>query len=278
MALGNVGETVGGAFDSLKSRLGFDRGADRGADRYDDYDEYGDYNEFEEYGEKYDSSNDYNDSPVGGYRPLSSTTRGSNRYAKSDISSSLVSIDDVKASTPLPDTLSRDPLDRAGSSSYASAGAGAYGAGAGAGASGYGTVTSPGVNSLFEPTTPASPAGTAVPTASSSAGAGSYDPYVAYSSANPSSHAPARSLTVVRPTTYGDVERVARAVKSGDVVVLAMRSTPDDLSKRILDFSFGVASALDANVECPGEKVFAIARGNALTPDEKRRLGAQGVL
>lgn len=277
MALGNVGETVGGAFDSLKSRLGFDRGADR-YDDYDEYGEYGDYDEFEEYGEKYDSSNGYNDSSVGGYRPLSSTTRGSNRYAKSDISSSLVSIDDVKASTPLPDTLSRDPLEYTGSSSYARAGAGAYGAGAGA--SGYGTVTSPGVNSLFEPTTPAVPASSAgaVPTASSSAGAGSYDPYVAYSSANPSSHAPARSLTVVRPTAYGDVERVARAVKSGDVVVLAMKSTPDDLSKRILDFSFGVASALDANVECPGEKVFAIARGNALTPDEKRQLGVQGVL
>ena len=76
----------------------------------------------------------------------------------------------------------------------------------------------------------------------------------------------------------GDVERVARAVKSGDVVVLAMRNTPDDLSKRLLDFSFGVASALDANVECPGQKVFAIAKGNALTEDEKRRLRAQGVL
>ena len=74
------------------------------------------------------------------------------------------------------------------------------------------------------------------------------------------------------------MERIARAVKSGDVVVLAMRYTPEDLSKRVLDFSFGVASALDANVECPGDKVFAIARGNALTPEEKQRLGAQGVL
>ena len=87
-----------------------------------------------------------------------------------------------------------------------------------------------------------------------------------------------RSLTVVKPTVYGDVERVSKAVKAGDVVVLVMRNTPDDLSKRILDCSFGVASALDANVECPGDKVFAIARGNALSEDEKRRLRNQGAL
>ena len=57
-----------------------------------------------------------------------------------------------------------------------------------------------------------------------------------------------------------------------------MRATPDDLSKRVLDFSFGVASALDANVECPASKVFAIARGNGLTEAEKRNLVSQGVL
>ena len=84
--------------------------------------------------------------------------------------------------------------------------------------------------------------------------------------------------TVVRPTSYNDVERVSRALKAGDAVVLAMRATPDDLSKRVLDFSFGVASALDASVECPAPKVFAIARGIGLTDAEKRSLTSQGVL
>ena len=262
-----MGETARDMFDGLKSKLGFDRGEER-YDEYDDYGEYAEYDEYAEYGEGYDDR-----SSVGGYRPLNPQTTRSNRYARSDISSSLVSIDDVKASTPLPDTLLRDPLATSGAGSSRTAGSYVPQS------STMGTSSTMATGSSYGAAVGASPvASAAVPTASSSAGAGSYDPYAAYSSATPSAYAPARSLTVVKPTVYGDVERVARAVKSGDVVVLAMRNTPDDLSKRILDFSFGVASALDANVECPGEKVFAIARGNALTDDEKRRLGAQGVL
>ena len=42
---------------------------------------------------------------------------------------------------------------------------------------------------------------------------------------------------------------MAKILKAGDVVVLALRNTPDQLAKRILDFSFGVSSALDARVE-----------------------------
>jgi len=67
-------------------------------------------------------------------------------------------------------------------------------------------------------------------------------------------------------------------VKAGDVVVLQLRNTPDSLAKRILDFSFGVSAALDASVECPTDKVFAIARGNALTDAEKANLRGRGVL
>ena len=188
----------------------------------------------------------------------------------------LVSIDDVKESTRIPDRLNRDPLDRDSRENVTH----------------YGTrsvidetippvsspahnaalrdsqrATSDGYNSLFEPTR-----------STDSATTGSYDPYEAYSTGASGTHSPMRSLTVVKPTVYGDVERVSKAVKAGDVVVLVMRNTPDDLSKRILDFSFGVASALDANVECPGDKVFAIARGNALSEDEKRRLRNQGAL
>ena len=237
MPMGNVGETVSGMFGDLKSKLGFDKGEDR----YDDYDEYGEYDDYDEYAEYSDEFKE--DEPVGGYRPLMDNVSRSNRYARTDISSSLVSIDDVKMSTPLPDLSGYD------TSAYD----GAYVPPSTTLASGAGTVAAAGASA-------------------------SYDPYVAYSSANPSTHTPTRSLTVIKPMSYDDVERVARAVKIGDVVVLAMRTTPDDLSKRILDFSFGVASALDANVECPGEKVFAIARGNGLTDEEKRRLGVQGVL
>lgn len=263
---------VGGMIDGLKSRLGLSRDDDAYDDRYDDYDDgyddgYDDYEE--EYDEGYRSyRSDYDDdSSVGGFRPVEVSSSRSSRASR-DLSSNLVSIDDVKASTRVPERLNRDPLADSGSSyaprtaSRAVVDHSAPAASPARDASyGDSRSRSEGLNSLFEPS-----------------GSGAYDPYEAYSSSTPGTYSSARSLSVIKPVVYGDVERVARAVKSGDVVVLAMRNTPDDLSKRILDFSFGVASALEANVECPGAKVFAIARGHGLTEAEKLSLRSQGVL
>ena len=91
-------------------------------------------------------------------------------------------------------------------------------------------------------------------------------------------HSPTRALTVLKPASYGEVERIAKALKAGDAVVLALRNTPDNLSKRILDFSFGVSSALDASVDCVADKVFVISRGAPLTDAERMSLRGQGVL
>ena len=84
--------------------------------------------------------------------------------------------------------------------------------------------------------------------------------------------------TLETPEQVAEVERVAKILKAGDVVVLALRNTPDNLSKRILDFSFGVSSALDASVDCVADKVFVISRGAALTDAERMSLRGQGVL
>ena len=236
MPLNNASSTFGGMFDDLKSKLGFGHAEER----YDDYDQYDDgYADDRAYDDDYADDSYETREAVGGFRPASPYA---NRFNRNDISSSLVSIDDVKASTPLPDRLQRDPIAPT-SQSY----------------------DSPSTASRTQSTVRASDAS-------------GYDPYEAYSSSNSASYSPMRTLTVIKPMAYSEVERIARAVKSGDVVVLAMRNTPDDLSKRILDFSFGVASALDANVECPADKVFAIAHGKALTDGEKSRLHAQGVI
>ena len=64
----------------------------------------------------------------------------------------------------------------------------------------------------------------------------------------------------------------------GDVVVLDLAATPGDLAKRVLDFSFGVASALDARVDCIAEKVFIICRGEGLTLTERGSLRIQGII
>ena len=68
------------------------------------------------------------------------------------------------------------------------------------------------------------------------------------------------------------------ALKLGNAVVLNLAATPDALAKRILDFSFGVASALDANVECVGNKVFALTRIDELTEAERSYLRTQGII
>lgn len=253
--------------DNLKDRLGFSgkRASydDHDEEFYDDfeqpYDEQGDQ-DYGEYG--YDDRNDYRGSGHGdsGHPPL-------------------VSLNDVRASTQIPDHLNRDPLASQQTASVRPVNTDYEFGGQNRSFSGRrveraadymrsepgsDSVNSPrrseGIDSLFSSTTPA------------------YDPYEAYAGAGNASHSPTRGMSVMKPVSYGDVERVAKVLKAGDVVVLSMRNTPDHLAKRILDFSFGVASALDASVECVGEKVFVILRGSALSEQEKLDLRNQGVL
>ena len=93
-----------------------------------------------------------------------------------------------------------------------------------------------------------------------------------------SSHSSAREITVLKPATYEDVSSVAQSVRAGKIVALHLRQTDPALSKRVLDFSFGVASALNAQVDCIAEKTFVILQGKELTLEEKHNLAKQGVL
>ncbi|MEY8562111.1 cell division protein SepF [Eggerthellaceae bacterium 3-80] len=291
-------------FDGLKSKLGFAEaeGEVVGDQYFDDAsDDYGEgYDEFEEYGPSYQADD--------GYRDRSSVRESYDRYANPSIrpahaasrressSPRLVSIEDVRARTQIPESLKRDPLpprhvSSASSSRYqsertmvdpaTSAHAGTPNARAqassaltpsSAASSASAQERSESLNSLFSPTTDS-----AASTSRASDGR-AYDPYDAYSGSVTGKHTPTRSLTVIKPASYAEAERVAKALKAGDVVVLALRNTPDTLAKRILDFSFGASSALDASVECIADKVFAISRGAALSQAELTMLKNQGVL
>lgn len=306
-----------GMLDGLKSKLGFSGGAAGDAsDGYydDDYaDDYGDgYDEFAEYGPDYDATRT-------GTRydaPDAVTTRAPRTSSARPARSSdggfprLVSIDDVRAHTRVPESLNRDPLPPRRSSSAAAPlrrgdrtvvnasqpapSSPAYVAAASAAREAEREAEktrSEGLESLFAPTTGAAggsgaagaagavgarPAGSAA-AAGASARVG-FDPYEAYAGSGAAAHDPARSLSVLMPAAYADVERVAKILKAGDAVVLSLRETPDALSKRVLDFSFGVASALDARVECVADKVFALTRDAALTDAERLALRGKGVL
>ena len=144
---------------------------------------------------------------------------------------------------------------------------------------------SPGVNSLFEPSSASQAKGTSTgayaQTASRAipaAGAQAASAAPATSVEGRVTQRSARVVTIIKPETYADAERISKVLKSGDVAVLSLRNTQEALGKRILDFSFGVACALDAQVECVSGHVFAITRGAALTESEISRLKSQGLM
>ena len=142
---------------------------------------------------------------------------------------------------------------------------------------------SPGVNSLFEPSSAARPAASAPQAAASSTGAYAQTTGAIPAPASPSGEGrvvqrPARIVTIVKPESYDDAERIAKVLKSGDVAVVSLRNTPEALGKRILDFSFGVACAFEAQVECVSGHVFVITRGAGLSDAEASRLKAQGLM
>ena len=207
----------------------------------------------------------------------------------------------MRAHTTVPDSLNRDPLPprKVSSASFGNrtmvdpaftAPANTPNARAAAAAD---QERSESLNALFSTTAAEAAESSAAPTAQTAAkpiegaftaaakaasAASSFDPYKAYEGTATGTHSPTRSVTIVKPASYGECEKVAKALKAGDAVVLALKETPDALAKRVLDFSFGVSSALDASVDCVADKVFVIARGAALSEAERASLRSQGIL
>jgi FtsZ-interacting cell division protein YlmF len=54
--------------------------------------------------------------------------------------------------------------------------------------------------------------------------------------------------------------------------------TRAELAKRILDFAFGAAAALEGAVESPANRTYIFTRDYALTTEELELLQARGVL
>lgn len=229
----------GGMLDNVKSRLGFaNADADRG------YDDYGYDDGYDEYDDDFEDGFDFGDE---GFDEAEYGDSYDEPYAPVTTRSTgrsysstprLVTIGDVKAS-------SSDRFARGASDTYST----------GARDRVVIDTTSP---------APSSPASSQGRYTSSTLGT--------------SVRTTSRNLSVIKPMAYNDVERVARIVRSGDVAVLVLKSTPDNLFNRVLDFAFGVASALDAQVDCIGTKVFAISTGAALSESEKTSLKGQGII
>lgn len=87
-----------------------------------------------------------------------------------------------------------------------------------------------------------------------------------------------REVHLLSPLSYEDMASVAAYVKADEVVVLSLGKAGDALGKRLLDFAFGVASALDARVKCVAPQTFLINRGADLSKEESARLSRLGIL
>lgn len=239
-------------FGSIKERLGLDAQAQ--TDAYDEYDEFEDYEE--DFGEYEDDDPGY-------------STR-STRSSRSSFSSiglpHLVSRADAEESTrsrsiPLPSSSSsrstgRTMVDSSLPPTMTPEGTAAVSAA--------GNRRSEGLDSLFSSTASSRSQGSSLPVIGAAAGAASI--------------AGKRKLQVIRPASYEDAEGVTDALKAGDVAVLVLGGVQEGLMHRLLDFSFGAASALGAAVECVAPKVFVIYRGDSLTDMERVNLQTMGVL
>lgn len=270
----------GGLFGDIKSKLGLGARSNGSYDEYDEYDEYGDDYYDDGYDDGYESRDPYMDrSPV--------TARSSSRSASG--LPRLVSMDDARASArTIP--RSESTLGLSSTSSIRSYGRTmvdsslpptmtAEGSAAISAASN--RRAGAGLESLF---------GSGSSSGSSSAGSSSASrSFGSKASSSPSASSDIlrdsmqlsmpgqRKLQVIKPTKYENAEAVTNVLKGGDVAILSFGSIDRDLMKRILDFSFGAASAMDASVECIANGVFAICRSAPLDDREREDLHNMGI-
>lgn len=79
----------------------------------------------------------------------------------------------------------------------------------------------------------------------------------------------ARQVEQLTPQSYADAENISLALRQGSVVVLNLTSVRPELAKRILDFSFGVTSAFDGQVDRFADRIYILTRNGALTEAER---------
>ena len=294
-SLSGLSEKAGGALSSLRSRFG-SRSRDRREDDYEDYNDYGDYGDYDDAGSgrygDYDDYGEYGYDPDEPYDDYTGSEHIGEIRTRAASSSSrytyppLVSYEEARTNNYVSDRFRNQSQSYAnqrgsrGRSDYAPRVRDSVNVGyaseydfasVGSARIDESGVEIPQVTSKRESVTAPTPADNRPSFQSVQAGANRTIP------ATPS-YAVARNLHVLEPKTYGEMESVARMLKAGDLVVLALAQTPDGLERRILDFSFGVAAALDASVECVGDKVFVINRGEALSAAEKSELRSRGLL
>ncbi len=89
---------------------------------------------------------------------------------------------------------------------------------------------------------------------------------------------PATRVHVMEPKGFNDAQEVGDLLKAGQPVILNLQAVDRDLQRRLIDFSSGLAYALNGTMSKAAEQVFLLTPSNVeVSEEEKERLQARGL-
>ena len=89
---------------------------------------------------------------------------------------------------------------------------------------------------------------------------------------------PATRVHVMEPKGFNDAQEVGDRLKAGQPVILNLQGVDRDLQRRLIDFSSGLAYALNGTMSKAADQVFLLTPSNVeVSEEEKERLQARGL-
>jgi cell division inhibitor SepF len=89
---------------------------------------------------------------------------------------------------------------------------------------------------------------------------------------------PATRVHVMEPKGFNDAQEVGDRLKAGQPVILNLQAVDRDLQRRLIDFSSGLAYALNGTMSKAADQVFLLTPSNVeVSEEEKERLQARGL-
>jgi FtsZ-interacting cell division protein YlmF len=87
-----------------------------------------------------------------------------------------------------------------------------------------------------------------------------------------------RKIEIFEPKNFEEAVNIVAMLKDGSVVILNLKYVNAGLSKRVLDFAFGVVAALDMQITYEAPQVFSITQSGKLTLVERDQLRLKHIL
>jgi cell division inhibitor SepF len=89
---------------------------------------------------------------------------------------------------------------------------------------------------------------------------------------------PATRVHVMEPQGFNDAQEVGDRLKAGQPVILNLQAVDRELLRRLIDFSSGLAYALNGTMSKAADQVFLLTPSNVeVSEEEKERLQARGL-